>query len=135
MKPITLHPISVLVGAALVGLSFVLSGAAQTPTVTHHPRTEVVGVIPAAWWTYVRLNFPSQATYTVPLDRHFVVTATPASGNSALFVNGVAAPGDLLQPTQLSQLDHDTRVVFEPGSILEVQSSQMQLWGYLEPVR
>lgn len=88
MRPITLHPVSVLVGVALAGLAVVLVGAAQAPGAGRPiPTTEVrlVGNVPADWWTYVSLT-PTQP-FTVPPDRHFVVTLTQRY-QVQLFVSG-----------------------------------------------
>lgn len=149
MKPITLHPISVLVGAALVGLSLVLSGATQTPGVVHHPRTEVVGLIPAEWWTYVHLSTASDGTplntYTVPLDRNLVVTLWEggACGNCGVIADGqpisdslLAVSSGFLSYDGSSVEKNGTRVVVPPGTLLSTGiGAQVKLWGYLEPVR
>lgn len=147
MKPITLHPVSVLVGAALVGLSFVLSGATQTPGVTHHPRTEVVGQVPAAWWTDVYLSTSIDGTllntYTVPPDGNFVVTLWQGSQSGIVFANGQGISGKL-QAVDVYLFSYNgytpdrngTRVVLPPGTFLTASvSGSAYLWGYLEPVR
>src|SRR5437867_1728022 len=74
MKPITLHPLSVLAGLVLAGVAVLLAGAAaQTPIPT---KTLFVGEVPAEWWTYVELRTAPDGTptdsYTIPVNRHFV---------------------------------------------------------------
>jgi len=149
MKPITLHPVSVLVGLLLAGLMVLASGAAQSPGVVHHPRTEVVGQVPAEWWTYVELS-PTQS-FTVPADRYFVVTGTgdPYSSNPNLLEDGQATGrvSILVSWRELvwggnggvgEAIDmNGTRVVFAPGTSLTQPSlgSITRLWGYLEPTR
>src|SRR5262245_41911655 len=70
MKPINLHPLSVLAGLVLAALVFLATGAAQAPLPT---RTMFVGEVPAEWWTYVELPLPG-SMYTVPAGHRFVVT-------------------------------------------------------------
>src|SRR5262245_48120538 len=92
MKPIVLHPGSVLVGAALVGLSLLLSGATQSPGVVHRPRPELVGVIPAEWWVALTLqtgcNGTLVSTFTVPSDRYLAVTVAEDNGRP-MYADGV----------------------------------------------
>ena len=128
MKPISLHPVSVLVGCALAALAVLLAGAIQQPVVARRAPNDVcvVGQIPAEWWTFVFVS-DIAGPYIVPADRHFVVVKY--SGGGGLVVNGVNAN------TQISALAADVsnaRVVFAPGTRLE--STSIALWGYLEPV-
>lgn len=142
MKPITLHPLSVIVGCALAGLSVLLVSAAQSPGSVHSiPTTEVrlVGEIPAGWWTYVKLVPPQ--TFTVPTDRSFVVTEVgfldPAT---SVFADGQDV-GEILNGVSNysnggTQAGNGTRVAFPPGTLLTYNGgNSIQLWGYLEPVR
>src|SRR5262245_48110599 len=77
MKTIALHPASVLAGLALAA---VLGAAQSVARVQPLPKETVrpVGEIPAEWSTYVQLRTAPDgtpiSTYTVPLNRHFVVT-------------------------------------------------------------
>lgn len=135
MKAITLHPVSVLVGAALVGLSLVLTGAAQGPWAAQPvPRTvHVVDEIPAEWWTYVPLA-PGQPAFTVPIDKRLVVTAIePNQGD--ILANGLSCLTQIRPARINSDESHGTRVVFDPGTTLAAPNTPGQLWGYLEPVR
>lgn len=137
MKPISLHPISILVGLALAGLVAISTGAAQSvqPIPT---KTILVGEIPASWWTFVQVTADQSGvpvqTYTVPADRHFVVTRLLRNGG--LRVDG--HPLLALDGVENSIAGNGTRVVLSPGSIIEVfgaSSGTGSLWGYLEPVR
>src|SRR5262245_24877569 len=112
MKPITLHPISVLAGLVLAGLTFLATGAAQIPRPT---RTVFVGEVPAEWWTYVDLPNP-QSSFTVPTGRHLVVTAV--AGGSSLVVDGQSAAA-LVQFLEagFSTSPNGTRVPFAPGTV------------------
>jgi len=147
MKPITLHPASVLAGLALAGVLTVLAGATQSAGTVHQiPIHDVrlVGEIPAEWWTYVALSTAPDGTpidsYTVPLDRHFVVTSCVGT-----FVVGVLADGQhvdslLAAVNQGSgRQGNGTRVPFPPGTLLTASSgvgpAAVYLWGYLEPLR
>jgi hypothetical protein len=150
MKPITLHPLSVLVGCALVGIPVVLTGAAQQPIVARHipPDVQVVGQIPAEWWTYIELTtvavngtITQQSSFAVPADRFLVVTSS--YGNWVL-ENG-SSIGEALVPTVIGDQDSSdgTRFKFQPGVTLTTPPSLSsgqnttiaRLWGYLEPVR
>ena len=152
MKPITLHPLSVLAGLVLAGGLLVLASAAQSPgrlqnIPTHDVR--VVGQIPAEDWVFARLHILNNGgtitineTFTVPSDKYFVVTAVSSSYYN-LLVNGILDPytSDGLTAVSLSPSDnHGTRFVFQPGTALSLPNpgpgSQMQvnLWGYLESV-
>lgn len=137
MKPITLHPLSVLAGLVLAGALLVLASAAQSPgrlqsIPTHDVR--VVGVIPAEWWTYIDLSGASQ-TYTVPFDRYLVVTSHYLySGGGVVLADG--------QPTKLEAVNYQgssdrngTRIAFPPGTVLTLSiPGGATIWGYLEPV-
>jgi hypothetical protein len=134
MKPITLHPVSVLAGILLAGAIVVLAGAAQAPGGFQSiPVRDVrlIGEIPAEWWTFVQLD--AGTAYTVPQDRWFVVTAAT---DSTLQVDGQVGAGDLgpvFYPQ--AQNGNGTRVSFGPGTLLEYPIGVVRLWGYLEPVR
>lgn len=140
MKPITLHPLSVLAGLALAALAFLATGAAQTPIPT---RTVLVGEIPAEWWTYVELETVAGVhtkSYTVPAGRHFVVTANDVPW--VVHANGVSQDRLLLPVTGYGgspTIGNGTRVPFAPGTFLTAEngpnSVNARLWGYLEPVR
>jgi hypothetical protein len=140
MKPITLHPMSVLTGLALAGLAVVATGAAQAPVPT---RTVFVGEVPAEWWTYVEVqssSSPSPASYTVPPGKRFVVTTYEKSSADGLLADGQSADARLFGVRAnpygtIYQLGNGTRVVFEPGTLLTMPTGISRLWGYLEPVR
>ena len=138
MKPITVHPMSVLAGLALAGVLTVLAGAAQTSTrVQPIPKETVrlVGEIPASWWTYVVLTDPAQP-FIVPTDRYFAVTYV--YGNAAVAMNGAYGPE--LWPLRVTSSGvedrNGTRVVYPPGAAISPVpgTGTVQLWGYLEPV-
>ncbi|MEQ1895516.1 MAG: hypothetical protein ABL998_23500 [Planctomycetota bacterium] len=146
MKPITLHPLSVLAGIALAGVLFVVSGAAQShgtlqPIPSHDIR--VVSEVPAEWWTFIRLD--SSSPYTVPSDRFLVVTRVTGSDASQFRKNGATWQVEL-QPVlgNFSNFPNpwtdvgNTRVVAQPGDVLTLQATGgeiLSIWGYLEPVR
>jgi len=153
MKPITLHPGSALVGALVVAFSVVLSAAAQrTGPVRHLPDTteRVLGEIPADRWTFVRVEsiFTNGAvlnrSYTVPSDRHFVVTDHRSNFNfgTGLLVNGSPSPdtNEALSAITLGTANHGARVVFAPGTTLSYPDAApgafawFSFWGYLEPL-
>jgi hypothetical protein len=139
MKPITLHPASVVAGLALAGLVFFASGAVQTPIPT---RTVFVGEVPPNWWTYVVLSTAPDGTpiqsYAVPVDHHFVVTACSISSFAGVLADGQDSSAPLASVNQaLGREGNGTRVPFLPGTLLteSVPGSIAYLWGYLEPVR
>ena len=130
MKPIVLHPVSVLAGLALAGAAIFLTGAAQTPVPT---KAILVGEVPAEWWTLVEVD-PSQG-YTVPLGRYLVVTSS--NGGNMLLADGQSAGGSLTAVDYSGlRVPNGTRVAFPPGTLLTCGASySAKLWGYLEPVR
>lgn len=139
MKPITLHPLSVLAGPALAGVAVLLIGAAQTPTPT---RTVFVGEVPAEWWTYVELRTDPDGTptetFTVPLNRHFVVSTCLRTDHTV----EVFADGEDMTAPMVGINNNGTRVPFPPGALLTAGTragypgnGSVDLWGYLEPVR
>jgi len=133
MKPITLHPLSVLAGLVLSGAIFVLAGAAQSHgTVQSIPIHDVrlVGEVPAEWWTYAEIT--TTQSFTVPAGHYFVVTA---SGGQSAFADGRNV-GTQLAATYYG-IGGITRVPFAPGTVLttNVVGGTATLWGYLEPVR
>jgi hypothetical protein len=131
MKPIALHPASVLAGLAVAGTLALVTGASQSPgnpaSIPIHD-VRLVGEIPAEWWTYMQLN-STQPSYMVPADRYFVVTAWSQSAVLADEVNTAPMLGVLG-----AGWGGLTRVPFPPNTVLTTTSSS-QLWGYLEPVR
>lgn len=142
MKPITLHPVSVLAGLALAGLVVLATGAAQAIATL---RPIVVGVVPADQWTYFKiqdsLGVPS---YTVPSDRYLVVTrlVSLAGPFTGLTRNGVncyeqfAAVGAQVTSASAWSDVGNTRVVLQPGDLLSGTGGYViNVWGYLEPVR
>ena len=143
MKPITLHPVSVLSGLALAGVLVVLAGAAQSPGTAHPiPIREVrlVGEIPADWWTYVELRPRSDGvlidTYAIPSDRHFVVTLGDFYPTNVQ----VSADGQDMTAPLKGMNNNETRVPLPPGALLTagaplIGESSARLWGYLEPLR
>ena len=131
MKPITLHPVSVLAGLVLPALVFFATGAAQSPLPT---KTVFVGEVPAEWWTHVEL--PNDlSSFTVPAGRCLVVTAS--FGGTSLLVNGQNASLLMeLLDSAYGYSSNGTRVSFAPGTILTSRSPNLvRLWGYFEPVR
>jgi hypothetical protein len=131
MKPITLHPASVLAGLVLAALVFSVTGAAQTPLPA---KTVFVGEVPGDWWTYVEIT-NNLTSFTVPSGRRLVVTASFGSFN--LIFDGQSARQ--LMEMLASGYGYDpngTRVSFAPGTILTAYpGGSVRLWGYLEPVR
>jgi hypothetical protein len=137
MKPITLHPVSVLAGLALAGLAVVATGAAQTPVPT---RTVFVGEVPAEWWTFVEVLSSPPTSYTVPTGKRFVVTSCSSYWNSNPLLEdgqqaGLRISGVMQYSNTGTQIGNGTRVVFEPGTLLTTDGGGHRLWGYLEPVR
>jgi len=147
MKPIALHPVSVLAGLALAGLLVVAAGAAQRqPAIAQHvpPGVHACGQIPASWWTHVRLvdaaPNPVHTSFTVPNDRYFVVTLRKSASQVLqdgqlvdIWLDGVPDRAGSGGPEY-----NGTRIVFPPGSLLETPAGSgltATLWGYLEPVR
>lgn len=136
MKPIQLRPVTVLAGLVLAVVLAVLAEAAQSPGTVHQipiRDVQLVGEIPAEWWTSVELrgaNNPPELTYSVPSDRYFVVT------NGSNVADGVFVDGQPTSPL-LVGLGNDTRVVYQPSALLTVSDGHgtSRLWGYLEPVR
>lgn len=141
MKPIALHPVSVLAGLALAGLAFLAAGAAQTPIPT---RTVFVGEVPAEWWTYVELETVlgvHTRTYTVPAGRNFVATAVDVPWR--VYADGQPQEPRLLPITSYGggpTIANGTRVPFGPGTLLTAAqdncpscSVTSRLWGYLAP--
>jgi hypothetical protein len=145
MKPITLHPFSVLAGFVLAAVLSLVSGAAQTAG-PHRPvpvDQQIIGHIPASWWTsvYVDSDSPTHQTYTVPTDKYLVVTVAAVS--ATLLVNGQVSDLDFSVVNMASSNPYwfetaGTRIVIPPGSVLTespTYGGSIRLWGYLEPVR
>lgn len=140
LKPITLHPSSVLVGLGLAAMVAVLTGAVQSVGGSRPVPTElrIVGHIPASWWT--RVTVTPTSPFTVPPDRYFVVTMADFSAGSVQ----VDGNGIDFMPVQDcyywgADISRDTltRLSFPPGTVLTIatwSSSSSTLWGYLEPV-
>ena len=139
MKPITLHPTSVLAGLGLAALLALVSGAAQSAGSTRPVPVEqqIIGHIPASWWTWVTISHTTP--FTVPSDRYFVVTTAD------IYAGGVQADGNWLDFTVVqdalgpyySVRDTGTRLSFPPGTVLALAASSTYastFWGYLEPV-
>lgn len=144
MKPITVHPVSVLVGAALAGLLLIVTGAAQgawsaRPLVS--TQALLVGEIPADWWRFVQLSTTDGTpieTYTVPANHHFVVTSYVGGTNASVLADGQSMDRSLAGVNQsLGRNGNGTRVPIPPGTLLTSSgfTSAIYLWGYLEPVR
>jgi len=133
MKPITLHPLSVLVGCVAVGLAFMLMGATQAAGSAQSipvRDARMVGHIPSDWWVHVYVDYAH--SFAVPAGHYFAVTL--AAGNDVQ-ANGVSAP---LWPVMDNYTGdrNGTRVTFEPGTVLtNTQGNAINLWGYMEPVR
>lgn len=147
MKPITLHPLSLAIGFALAAGTLGLL-AAQTVSGSHAiPAKDVraLGYVPAEQWTYARIAFDAQAgwnmTYQVPADSHFVITDyLLISGNSEVLENGVPGLADRARAVSFNRLNQSgTRVLIQPGTLLAFPpnaiNAQVDLWGYLEPIR
>lgn len=146
MRPITLHPASVLAGLGLAALLVLVSGAAQSVGSTRPVPVEqqIIGHIPASWWTFIELHSAADGTpidaYTIPSNRHLVVTRCVA--NSSVSVDGQPSPG-LDGLTHFSWANsipelNGTRVPLQPGALLTAgpfwTDSSASIWGYLEPV-
>lgn len=152
MKPITLHPLSLVAGLALAGVFVVLAGAAQAPGgVQSIPTRDVHGQIPTESWVHFELTtrwfggaLTQQDVYNVPVDRYLVLTAAiPTQAYYGVFVNGA----DVGFKNALSGLsDSETRLVFAPGEAISMGYpsdfatcncgglNTSSFWGYLEPV-
>lgn len=137
MKPITLHPLSALVGISIATL--VLLGTSAQTIAT---RDRIVGYVPAEQWTHFALGDlgPNPNAFTVPLNRRLVITRLTGSFSN-LAVNGVSA-GSRLSAVSASTASAwadvgNTRVVLQPGDVLGGLPGfgfQVQVWGYLEPL-
>jgi hypothetical protein len=126
--------------------AFAIVGLAVAQTVRPIPIREVqlVGEVPAEWWTYVELKTAADGTpvqsFSVPHDRYFVV-------NVCLSPFGISADGSsvteelqILNAAYYIGGSNSARVAFPPGALIKVTPppnvvGQAQLWGYLEPVR
>lgn len=155
MKPITLHPLSVLAGLVLSGALVVLAGAAQAPggvqsIPTRDVRVVGIGEIPAEWWVYFELGVDQAclptSSFVVPQDRWLVLTIVTAASSQPvpspprLVVDGVPAPDFLTSAvwTPLGGFNQgDTRITFPPGSVIHSATCGyiVGAWGYLQPVR
>ncbi len=129
MKPMTLHPASILAGFGLAFAVTIAAGAQTSITPQKLPKEvfHFVGEIPAEWWTYVELRSSPPQEYTVPLDHYLVITSALTGGNQ-LFADGQSINA------KLAAMSNGTRVQIHPGTLLTA-SSPVNLWGYLEPVR
>jgi len=128
MKPITIHPPSVIAGLALAALAFLATGA----QITSPPRTVFVGGVPAQWWTYVQLSsdgLSGPPSYVVPTSHRFVITRSSTA--ASVTVNGAGAVNRL--QAVVSDVGQNSRVVLEPGDVVATTSTLL-LWGYLEPL-
>lgn len=130
MKPVIVAALLAAVGIA----------AAQTVQPTHVRDVRILGVVPAERWVYVELvtgaTYPDK-TFIVPHDRHFVVTSSYRP-NAAIKANGDDVSPALFS-TDVARHDSNTRVVFQPGTVLTAANTspgfaQAYLWGYLEPL-
>jgi len=127
MKPIALHPPSVLIGLALAAV-VVLATSAQTIV----NRGHLVGYVPAEQWTFIKLSSDGLSgpnAYTVPSDRRLVVTRV-ASG-LAFTINGDSQFTLARLQAVVNDVGGNTRVVLQPGDLVQGSGS---IWGYLEPL-
>lgn len=133
MKPITLHPVSIVAGLGLAALVFLATGA----QVSIPARQVVLGVVPAERWVFIEVATPN--SYVVPADRRLVITR--ATWSSDPTVNGlnvrtklsaVGTGGSTGPWTDVG----NTRVVLQPGDVLATPDSAptLKIWGYLEPL-
>lgn len=137
MPKLTLHPLSVLAGAAIVGLVFLTSSQALTPVGGYrieylpHPRDMV----------QIKEGVP----YTVPAGKIFVLTALGGSGYGprVLRVDGIEESlGGFYNSATYSGVVPGNSVVEVPigftaraGSIVDVGNGSTggagRAWGYL----
>lgn len=140
MKPITLQPLSVILGSALTAL-VALASSAQTATGVQAIGTPL-GIaalgsarsyVPAEQWTYIKIRSTGgPLSYTVPLNRRLVVTRLNGDVSDAT-VNGVEE-GDRFLPVAPTD-QGNSRVVLQPGDVLSAFAPfTIQVWGYLEPL-
>lgn len=135
MKPITLHPVSALLG--VLGSLVLLTPGAQTIA----SRDRIVGYVPAEQWTYFALADvgPLPRTFIVPTGKRLVITRLDG-GSANLAVNGVSASARFaaIPVTGSSFTDSgSTRVVLQPGDVLGGLVGvgyDVRVWGYLEPL-
>ncbi len=80
MKPITLHPLSIAVGAALLGIILMTSGAVQVQALVGSPSRPLViaGVPTPAQMVWV----PEDQPLVVPKDKVFVATGIASTANN-----------------------------------------------------
>lgn len=153
MKPITLHPSSLLVGVGLAALAFVSMAQSPQPAVPSLARPSVQTVIRPQDMLRIREGLP----FTVPVNKWFVVTAlgtqAPASssmgsGTVELKVDGVAElrafSGMMNSSIGSDAIGNGTSMREVPrgfaipaGSLIEVSDSNLssmaeaEVWGYL----
>lgn len=143
LKPFTVHPSSVLLGLGLAAMLALVSGATQSVGSTRPVPVEqqIIGHIPASWWTSVEVRYDPAITYVVPADRYLVVTFAGYGANDirvdGQYFGKFAPVLETAYGTGDDRPDGDTRVVLPPGSVLSMSSGwptgDVMLWGYLEP--
>ncbi len=121
MKPMTLQPTSLLVGAAFALLTVVAMGQKSVPVATvgfHHAGPDK---------EYVQIDW--QVPYTVPAQMRFIATmSTDSTGR--LTVNGVDIIDFRSQQAGYVPRNLGGTLVFEPGDT--VTMSYGLVFGYLE---
>jgi hypothetical protein len=126
--------------------AFALVGLAVAQTVRPIPIRDVqlVGEVPAEWWTYITLNTDQNGqpvqTYTVPADQHLVIVNIRANGFVQVQGNPAFMPAlQGLYSFSGSTSPNGARVAVPPGSVVVVGGFGTfctgELWGYLEPMR
>lgn len=147
MKPITLHPGSVVVGVALALLGIAVAGA-QTPqvqSVIHLPprviEQHIVGIPDPNDMVVIRQE---AGPYTVPAGKVFTLTGLgtgQGGGQCALTVNGVlmlSREANFGSPTQpyLTIIPVPPGFSARPGDVLDLTpSSGGRACGYLSDAR
>jgi len=142
MKPVSIHPLSALAGAGLLGLILVASGAAQSPMPLQQLPTGQVGLVRVAGIPDPRLMLVIRdgTPLVVPAGKLLVITGLGATGfgtSVSLSIDGtleVTTP--LPQGTAYSAtvLQLPPGLTAAAGSTVHVTSSQPgggRAWGYL----
>jgi len=141
MKPVSIHPLSALAGAGLLGLILMASGAAQTPVPLQQIATGQTGLIRVAGIPDPRqmLVIREGTPFVVPAGKLLVITGLGGTGSgvvAGLRVDGVnqfAASGNLESGNALSIRAVPPGFTVEAGLTVEVSSGTPfgRAWGYL----
>jgi len=140
MKPVSIHPLSALAGAGLLGLILVASGAAQTRSLFHQIPTgsgtvRVAGIPDPRDMLVIREGTP----FVVPQGKLLVVTALGATANSVtvnLMIDGQREAQGVVNmptfgPTTMAQLP--MWLTIGSGATVEAVTGSIygRAWGYL----